>query len=141
MTRIFSSFVSSLLIAAPLFALTACPEQGPPKPPPVHDDETVVSAVEGQLKAAESKGWSPAEEATFGASIANLSLEKRLDLGRRLARELTFGQIKMQAPAAPPADAPTCTCAACAAGGAGGTPGQGPPATTRTGRETRPLAK
>jgi len=142
MTRL-ASIVAVVIVAAPLLALTGCPEreQGFHPPASEPDDPAVIKAAKDQLTDGETKGWSPSDDKAFSARLAELSMPERLELGQRLAREISLGTIKLKAGprnvngrGTPGNKAPDVT----------GNPAQGPgmaPAGGKAGPDVRPPAK
>lgn len=124
--RASSLFLSlSLLVAA-----GCCHEQRPTVLPPVQNQEQKIAALDTQLKMAESAGWNGEQERRFSATMATLPMDVRIDYAHRLARALTYGQIKVRPPAPPPDDAPVCACGGNSCGVA--TTASPPPDTTNT---------
>ncbi len=108
--------LSSLLLSLPLLSLSllgaagCCHEQHPTVLPPVQNQEQKIAALETQLRMAQTTGWSSDEERKFSTSMATLPMKVRIDYAHRLARALTYGQIKVRPPAPPPDNAPVCAC-------------------------------
>jgi len=77
---------------------------------------------------AERTGWGSEEERNFSTSMITLPMKIRIDYAHRLARALTYGQIKVRPAAPPPDNAPVCACGGNSCGVT--TPTTPPPETT-----------
>ena len=141
MIRTIIKRVSPLFVMSFVLGAAGCPaEQKPAVPPPVHEDDTKrVDAAEAQLKAAETNGWGAADEQAFSRNLYSLSLKTRVQLQQRLARAITFGQIKVRQPPPPPPNAPACPCGGDACGAVATT--QQPPLTNVPGKRVRKAAE
>ena len=107
------------LLASSLLPLGGCCHQHHQQGavlPPVQNQEQKVAALDNQLKMAQSTGWGSEQERQFSASMATLPMKVRIDYAHRLARALTYGQIKVLPPAPPPDNAPVCACGGNACG-------------------------
>jgi len=153
-TRASSLFSSSplalSLLSLSLWAASGCchEQQAPVVLPPVQNQEQKVAALDSQLKMAETTGWGSEQERQFSTSMATLPMKVRIDYAHRLARALTYGQIKVRPPVPPPDNAPVCACGGNSCGvptpapqptpGAQPTQTAEPPAATAPSRGERP---
>lgn len=103
---------SSLFLPLALLTVAGCCHEQQPAVmlPPVENREQKIAALEAQLKAAETSGWGNAEERRFSSSMSTLPMDVRIDYAQRLARALTFNQIRVRRPPPRPANAPICAC-------------------------------
>jgi len=148
--RASAMLLSLPLLSLPLLAVAGCchHQQAATVLPPVQNQEQKVAALDTQLRMAQTTGWSSEEERRFSASMVTLPMKVRIDYAHRLARALTYGQIKLRPSGPPPDNAPVCACGGNSCGVPTPTPQptpapqptQGPPAAAVPSRGDR-LAK
>jgi|GEM_PF-6435067 len=116
MIRRVAGHASSLLLSLPLFSLSllasggCCHEHRPTMLPAVQEQDLKVAALDRQLQMAETTGWNSEQERQFSMSMVTLPMKVRIDYAHRLARALTYGQIKVRPAAPPPDNLPACPC-------------------------------
>ncbi len=143
MSRVVFARASSLFLSLALLAAGGCCHhyhaQGPASLPPVENEAQKRDAVENQLRMAASSGWDSEEERAFSSHLITLPMKTRIEYQQRLARELTFGQIRMKKPKAPSEHVPVCSCGnACGVAAAPPAPAENtPPAATVPARGER----
>jgi len=140
MTRSFFARAATLFLSLSLPVIAGCcPNYRAerPSPPPVQEDKRQFDAVETQLRTAEAGAvWDKAQDRAFAMHMAGLSRQTALDYAHRLARDISFGKIKVAPHAPPPENAPACPCGGNACGAAVSV---ATPVTTVPGRTDRPL--
>lgn len=130
MNRVVLARASSLFLSLALLAAAGCCHhyhaQRPASLPPIENEAQKRDAVESQLLMARTSGWDSDEERAFSMHLITLPMKTRIAYQQRLARELTFGQIRMKKPKAPPENVPVCACGGNPCGVAAATPSPSP---------------